>query len=173
MSATFRHTLAILALPFVVVAVIPAWLVRAFAATDSRWDGPMAWAGGALGILSVLAGFGLFAWCVSLFARVGQGTLAPWDPTQKLVAAGPYRYVRNPMISGVALMLVGQALIRGSWVIALWAGTFILINHIYFVLSEEPGLERRFGESYRAYKANVPRWVPRLLRERDEDNKIP
>ncbi|MFZ5922082.1 MAG: methyltransferase family protein [Chloroflexota bacterium] len=162
MSTTLRHILSILVLPFMVVVVVPAWLVEAFAAADSRWAGTMLWMGGALGILSVLAGFGLFAWCVSLFARVGQGTLAPWDPTQRLVAVGPYRCVRNPMISGVALMLTGQALFRGSWVIALLAGTFILINHIYFVLSEEPGLEKRFGESYRDYKARVPRWVPRL-----------
>jgi len=78
------------------------------------------------------------------------------------VAVGPYRFVRNPMISGVALMLIGQALLRGSWLMGIWAGVFIFINHIYFVLADEPGLERRFGENYRIYKANVPRWVPRI-----------
>jgi protein-S-isoprenylcysteine O-methyltransferase Ste14 len=99
---------------------------------------------------------------VGLFARVGRGTLAPWDPTRKLVAVGPYRYVRNPMISGVALMLLGQALFWPSVAIAIWAGLFILINHLYFIFSEEPGLESRFGENYRQYKANVPRWLPRI-----------
>jgi protein-S-isoprenylcysteine O-methyltransferase Ste14 len=39
---------------------------------------------------------------------------------------------------------------------------FIAINHVYFVLSEEPGLEARFGDAYRRYKANVPRWIPTL-----------
>ena len=98
---------------------------------------------------------------MSLFARVGQGTLAPWDPTRRLVAVGPYRHVRNPMISGVAGMLLGEALAFGSWVVAGWALAFVLVNHIYFVVSEEPGLARRFGESYATYRANVPRWLPR------------
>jgi protein-S-isoprenylcysteine O-methyltransferase Ste14 len=112
--------------------------------------------------VSAAGGLALFGWCVSLFARVGQGTLAPWDPTRNLVAVGPYRYVRNPMISAVVLMLIGQALYLGSSAIGIWAFIFVCINHVYFVLSEEPGLEERFGEPYRVYKANVPRWLPRL-----------
>jgi len=75
---------------------------------------------------------------------------------------GPYRYVRNPMISGVALMLAGEALFWGSRALGLWAASFLAINHLYFVLSEEPELEYRFGPAYRVYKANVPRWIPRL-----------
>jgi protein-S-isoprenylcysteine O-methyltransferase Ste14 len=66
------------------------------------------------------------------------------------------------MITGVALLLIGQALIWGSWVVGIWAGVFIIINHVYFVFLEEPGLEERFGEPYRLYKDSIPRWVPRL-----------
>src|SRR5262249_3416075 len=88
-------------------------------------------------------------------------TLAPWDPTRKLVAVGPYRYVRNPMISGVFIMLLALALIWGSGVVGVWALLFFAVNHTYFILSEEPGLERRFGDSFRRYKANVARWIPR------------
>jgi protein-S-isoprenylcysteine O-methyltransferase Ste14 len=99
----------------------------------------------------------LFSWCVALFARVGRGTLAPWDATRNLVAVGPYRFVRNPMISGVAMMLIGEALIFGSWVLGLWASVFVAINHLYFVYSEEPGLERRFGKSYKLCKATLLR----------------
>ena len=51
---------------------------------------------------------------------------------------------------------------RRTKLLGLWAATFILINHLYFVLFEEPGLEQRFGEPYRAYRASVPRWLPRL-----------
>lgn len=158
-----RHLLAILLLPFIVVIVIPLWLRTALAAIDWRWAEGALILGLARGLAVVLAlaGFALFGWCVSLFARVGQGTLAPWDPTRALVAVGPYRFVRNPMISGVALLLIGQAVWWGSWAIGAWAVAFISINHAYFVLSEEPGLEARFGENYRRYKAQVPRWIPR------------
>ena len=75
---------------------------------------------------------------------------------------GPYRYMRNPMISGVVGMLAGEALIAGSWALGLWACLFVAINHIYFIFSEELGLERRLGEPYRRYKAAVPRWIPRF-----------
>ena len=164
MFKTLRHILAILLLPFMAVIVLPAWLSHAFASYDTRWTGTAAltWMGYIAGVLFVWLGFTLFAWCLNLFAIVGQGTLAPWDPPKRFVAVGPYRYVRNPMISGVLMMLIGQSLFWGSLVITLWAMTFFLINHTYFILLEEPGLENRFGESYINYKANVPRWVPRL-----------
>jgi protein-S-isoprenylcysteine O-methyltransferase Ste14 len=158
-----RHVLAILLLPFTAAVVVPTWLRTSFAAVDTRWGGVslVEWLPRSLGVVLLVGGLALFSWCVSLFVRVGYGTLAPWDPTRRLVALGPYRYVRNPMISGVAMILIGQALVWGSWVTALWAAVFVLINHVYFVLGEEPGLERRFGASYLTYKAKVPRWIPR------------
>jgi protein-S-isoprenylcysteine O-methyltransferase Ste14 len=165
------HLLAILLLPFMVVVVVPYLLLTAFPAGDivdiadvaTSWgdDLPLEGLARLPGVVLFTVGLGLFCWCVTLFAKVGRGTLAPWDPTQALVAAGPYRHVRNPMISGVVTMLFGQALVWGSWAIALWAGLVLLINHGYFVLIEEPGLEARFGASYINYKARVPRWIPR------------
>src|SRR5436190_21391 len=161
-----RHLLAILLLPFMVVVVVPYLLLAAtslqggnIADLATRWgdDLPLRLPG----VILFTGGLALFCWCVTLFAKVGRGTLAPWDPTQALVAAGPYRHVRNPMISGVVMMLFGQALFWGSWAIGIWAGLVLLINHAYFVLIEEPGLEERFGASYINYKARVPRWIPR------------
>lgn len=164
MLKTLRHILAFLLLPLIAVIFIPAWLFYAFANYDTRWAGMtlLTWTGFIAGSLSVWLGFTLFFWCVNLFAFIGQETLSPWNPAHKLIVAGPYRHVRNPMTGGVALMLIGQSLFWGSWVIALWAGIFILINHVYFIFSEEPGLEKRFGEIYINYKNNVPRWVPRF-----------
>ena len=161
--ALLRHLLAILALPVVMAGVVPRWLLTRYAAIDSRLDpdSPVFWPLRGLGAVLLLAGFLLFCWCVSLFARVGQGTLAPWDPTQRLVAVGPYRFMRNPMISGVSAVLAGLALVTGSWVLALWFLIFVTFNFTYFVLVEEPGLEARFGAPYREYKARVPRWIPR------------
>ena len=159
-----RHTLSILLLPFMVVVVIPCLLLFFLSEYDHRWvdSSFITWMPRIIGFVVFAVGLLLFCWCLSLFARVGKGTLAPWDPTQNLVAVGPYCHVRNPMISGVALMLVGHTLFWGSWLIGAWTCFFALINHLYFILSEEPGLEDRFGEIYRIYKATVPRWIPRL-----------
>ncbi|MBW3569922.1 MAG: isoprenylcysteine carboxylmethyltransferase family protein [Gemmatimonadetes bacterium] len=162
MLTILRHLLSILLLPFTVVVVVPWWLLGTADASAGSGTPALAWLSRAPGAVLFAAGFALFAWCVALFARVGRGTLAPWDPTRRLVAVGPYRHVRNPMISGVLLMLVGEALLWRSGALALWAGAFLLTNHTYFVVAEEPGLERRFGDSYRAYRAHVPRWIPRL-----------
>lgn len=144
--------------------------MTAFVVNDYRWNDAsvIVWLLRSVGILAIIAGILLFSWCVTLFARIGQGTLAPWDPTRYLVAVGPYRFIRNPMISGVAFMLIGESLFWGSWWVGLWAGIFIGINHFYFVLSEEPGMEKRFGENYRLYKAHVPRWIPRLWQRSDQ-----
>lgn len=157
-----RHLLAILLLPFVVVWIIPRWALRGWSTSDTQWivGSPAATIAHISGALLFVAGFGLFAWCVALFARVGDGTLAPWDPTRRLVVIGPYRYVRNPMISGVLAMLASESIYLGSRVLATWALMFFVINDVYFRLLEEPGLERRFGASYREYKSAVGRWLP-------------
>ena len=161
-----RHLLSILILPFTVVVLIPRWLLSARPGAERGWPGDSLVASVApvVGGLLLVTGFALFAWCVLLFARVGRGTLAPWDPTKALVAVGPYRYVRNPMITGVATMLAGEALLFGSRSIAIWFATFAAFNHLYFLTIEEPGLVRRFGASYEDYRAAVPRWLPRISR---------
>jgi protein-S-isoprenylcysteine O-methyltransferase Ste14 len=114
-----------------------------------------------LGLVLIGAGLALWVWTVRLFARIGEGTLAPWDATRRLVVAGPYRHVRNPMITAVVAVLAGEAALFGSVGVLIWAAAFFVVNHLYFLLSEERGLERRFGEEYRLYRLNVPRWVPR------------
>jgi protein-S-isoprenylcysteine O-methyltransferase Ste14 len=116
----------------------------------------------AIGASLILIGFALVAWTVALFVRVGRGTLAPWDPTSRLVVRGPYRYMRNPMITGVGVVLAGEALFFRSWGIALELAMFVVVNAVYFPLLEEPGLRRRFGTEYEEYRARVPRWLPRV-----------
>jgi protein-S-isoprenylcysteine O-methyltransferase Ste14 len=158
----FRHLLSIALLPFVVVVLVPRWLLEQEPYAGSFARAVPLVVGQVLGTVVFIAGLVLFTWCVLLFARVGRGTLAPWDPTRRLVVVGPYRHVRNPMISAVATMLAGEALFFLSGRIALWLLFFVALNHGYFVLVEEPGLARRFGDEYRRYRAAVPRWLPRL-----------
>jgi protein-S-isoprenylcysteine O-methyltransferase Ste14 len=115
-----------------------------------------------LALLTAGIGFVLCVWTVRHFIKYGKGTPAPWDPPRKLVISGPYRYSRNPMITGALLLLLAEALLFHSWPIAAWMILFFAGNAIYFSLVEEKGLEKRFGEEYLKYKARVPRWIPRL-----------
>lgn len=114
-----------------------------------------------LGAALIVAGFTLWLWTVRLFARIGKGTLAPWDPTHHLVVQGPFAHVRNPMISAVLAVLLGEAALFGSFGILIFAAAFLIANYAFFLLHEEPGLERRFGDEYREYRRAVPRWIPR------------
>ena len=157
-----KHLHAILLLPTVVTVVIPWLILRRGGAVG--WPFSPGWGLLVFAAGVVLVGFGLtlVVKTIALFANVGRGTLAPWAPPEKLVVRGIYRRVRNPMISGVLFILCGEALLFGSVRLLEWFGLFLLINMIYIPLLEEPGLEARFGESYRLYKRHVPRWLPRL-----------
>jgi protein-S-isoprenylcysteine O-methyltransferase Ste14 len=153
----------IIVLPGTVLVFIPAailWIAEhlKFSSRLSRPGHFLFW----LGILAAGIGLCLSIWTVALFMRFGKGTPAPWEPPKKLVIRGPYCYVRNPMIIGVLFMLLAEAILFQSWPIAVWMIVFFIGNAIYFPLIEEKSLEKRFGDSYREYKANVRRWIPRL-----------
>jgi protein-S-isoprenylcysteine O-methyltransferase Ste14 len=126
------------------------------------WGADVAPGTGVIGAAVVALGVVLVGWTIRLFDTAGHGTLAPWDPTSALVVRGPYRYVRNPMITGVATILAGEALFFRSWGIAIELAVFVAVNAVYFPLVEEPGLRRRFGSDYEEYCARVPRWLPRV-----------
>jgi protein-S-isoprenylcysteine O-methyltransferase Ste14 len=151
-----RHALAIGLLPVVVTLVVPAAIVRQDRPVEVRWALALP------GVVLIGASLALVVWTIALFGTVGKGTLAPWDPTSRLVVRGPYRHVRNPMISGVLGILLGEAVLLGSVPLLVWFGLVLALNAVYMPLVEEPGLRSRFGEDYETYKANVPRWVPRL-----------
>ncbi len=84
-----------------------------------------------LALVALVIGLVVASSTVRLFVAMGQGTPAPWDPPQKLVVAGPYRYVRNPMISSVLFILAAEALFLRSWPIAGWGLFFFVTNSIY------------------------------------------
>jgi protein-S-isoprenylcysteine O-methyltransferase Ste14 len=115
-----------------------------------------------MGIFIICVGLTTMILTISLFIRIGKGTLAPWSPPNKLITNGIYRYVRNPMIMGVLTVLIGESIAIMSLKIAIWALVFFITNNVYFVIYEEPDLEKRFGKEYINYKKNVPRWIPRL-----------
>ncbi len=112
----------------------------------------------------LVMGMGLFFISMSVVSiiKIGRGTLALWAPSQHLVIAGMYGYVRNPMILGVLTVLIGESISILSFRILIWAVCFFLINTIWFLGFEEPSLEKKFGKEYLQYKKNVPRWIPKL-----------
>ncbi len=160
----FRHLLAILALPGIVAFLVPTLILSRAGNTRAGGPFPFPWNLGSavLGAVFVAAGLLLMYRTVSLFITVGHGTLAPWDPPQRLVVRGIYRRVRNPMITGVFCLLLGEALAFGSLSLFYWFLLFVLANVVYIPLLEEPSLARRFGADYERYRQHVPRWVPRL-----------
>jgi len=141
-------------LPITVTVIVPLWI-------ENNWTIHLS-APFVCGLLLIVLGLIVMVLTISSFIRIGKGTLAPWSPTKKLVVRGLYRYVRNPMISGVLTVLLGEALVVRSQNILIWAGAFFVINTIYFIIYEEPNLEHRFGNEYREYKKHVSRWLPRL-----------
>ncbi len=96
------------------------------------------------------------------FALIGGGTPAPIAPTKTLVVRGLHRFVRNPMYIGVGLIIGGQAWLFHSWHTVIYLACFGLIVHLFVLFYEEPTLRRQFGEEYERYRAQVPRWIPKI-----------
>src|SRR5688572_5891716 len=95
-SLLLAHARDILLLPFTVLVIVPHLIY------DN--DQPMTADSILLtiiGTMLIIPGITLFAYSIILFNNIAKGTLAPWSPKQKLVVEGPYRYCRNPMITGV------------------------------------------------------------------------
>jgi len=148
--------------------VLWAWMVISVRRFDAVIGLPLpAWLA-PLGRLAMLAGGVIAIACSASFAWRGHGTPVPFDPPVEFVASGPYRWVRNPMYVGGALILAGYALaVRSPAVLAMTA-VLLSITHGFVVLVEEPGLRARFGASYADYTRSVNRWVPRRPRDRSE-----
>jgi protein-S-isoprenylcysteine O-methyltransferase Ste14 len=121
------------------------------------------------GLLMMVLGGGLVLWCGGILARVGilespGNRMFP----REFVVTGPFRIIRNPMSFGATALFAGLVLWLRSISILLFSAILFLIFHFVAVRIEEPGLERRFGSSYVAYKRTVGRWFPRLKTSKSE-----
>ena len=162
MWMTLRQLVSIAVLPGMITIVVPWWIVSG---TSGELHQPSTGAGLAsmiVGVLCLATGLMLFVASLYQFWTRGRGTLAPWDPPRQFVVSGPYRFVRNPMISGVIFVLVGEAALSRLWALAAWAATFLAMNLVHIQFIEERRLVARFGEPYRDYCRHVRRFVPRL-----------
>jgi protein-S-isoprenylcysteine O-methyltransferase Ste14 len=111
-----------------------------------------------LGLPFFVLGIVLCVWAIGLFKRA-HTSLIPVVPSAALVAEGPYRFTRNPMYLGLALIYSGTALFfQLSWGLLLLPLVLILV-HFLVIVKEEHYLERRFGQVYRRYRLQVRRWL--------------
>ena len=110
------------------------------------------------GLLLLVVGLGFIASARILFTRTGQSPI-PWKPSPALILKGPYRFTRNPMYLGVTLCELGLGLAVNNLWISLFAVPALVTVHFIAVRPEERYLSEKFGESYKAYLAQVRRYL--------------
>jgi protein-S-isoprenylcysteine O-methyltransferase Ste14 len=146
-----------------------AWVALSLRQYDNTIAGGRlpAWTG-VLGIAVFGVGSTFAAWCIGAFVLRGRGTPAPFDAPRKLVIAGPYRYIRNPMYIGGGLALLGFGLIESSPAIVLFVPMWWVFFHFLVLVYEEPVLRAKFLHDYEEYCRRTPRWIPRLAPPRGQ-----
>jgi len=157
--ASLGSTLFFFVAPGTVAGLVPWWITKWHLGPPFLDLSSIRWAGVGLiiaGLVPLVGSFARFAW-------QGLGTPAPIAPPTRLVVSGPYRYVRNPMYVALVVILLGEALLFGDGRVFAWAGVFWLMCHVFILVYEEPVLARTFRADYDKYRANVPRWIPRLV----------
>lgn len=158
--AIFGSALFFIAGPLVVAGLVPCWI--------TRWEFRRPFLDVELtriiGIVLIVVGVPGLLDSIARFALQGLGTPAPIAPTHRLVATGLYGYVRNPMYVAVVAIIFGQAVLFGDWRLLFYGALCWLASHIFVVAYEEPTLRRTYAAEYETYRANIPRWIPRLTR---------
>jgi protein-S-isoprenylcysteine O-methyltransferase Ste14 len=161
----WRHLISILVAPVTVTLLVPALILNWPDVHMPDFGSPLIVGLATVGGLLIAGGLGLWTWTVVLFHRVGKGTLGVGNvmgEPVRLVVQGPYRHVRNPMISGVLAILLGEAAVAASGWLLLWFAVFFACIASFIRFWEEPHLARRYGSDYLNYRQNVPRWIPRI-----------
>jgi protein-S-isoprenylcysteine O-methyltransferase Ste14 len=109
-------------------------------------------------LAAALLGLAIGGTAFGLFRRTGQDP-TPWKSTPEIISTGIYRFTRNPMYVGMALIQVGIGVGLGNaWILAFVPPVLVVVYRIA-VRHEEAYLERKFGQPYRTYKASVRRWL--------------
>lgn len=156
-----RNLAMIILFPGTVTAYIPyRILAPAEVPSPLTWSLPQYAAS-----LVLIIGAAILLMSIWSFARVGKGTLAPFDETRKLVVVGLYRYVRNPMYVGVLMILLAESWFFWSGRLLAYAGICFVIANLIVVGYEENRLKYKYGDEFRRYCAQVGRWIPRIPHE--------
>lgn len=112
----------------------------------------------------LLIGAALWLWPVWFFFKE-KGTPVPISPPPRLITHGPYAYSRNPMMTGIFLLLFGLGvLFRSLSLTFIVTPLFVFFSILEFKFIEEPELEKRFGKAYADYRAKTPLIIPKIFR---------
>lgn len=104
----------------------------------------------------------LWLWCAGKFLKT-RGTPVPVNPPPRLITDGPYAYSRNPMMTGLFMVVAGIGILFGSVTLTfIMTPIFVSVSFLEFRLIEEPELARRFGKAYEDYRAKTPIIIPRM-----------
>ena len=118
---------------------------------------PPGWPWFAAGIALVAAGVALHGWAAGYLARAGYA-----EREKILTVRGPYRHNRNPYYLAQMIMDLGLFFLAGRPWFYLFYFPIIFFVYRRWVVNEESFLENEFGESYRIFKREVPRWGFRI-----------
>jgi protein-S-isoprenylcysteine O-methyltransferase Ste14 len=154
-ASTFRQIVVFWGLFLVVIPVIVAVL-------EQRWAValPFPAFAGAVGITVLLAASALGISAAFVMSTLGNGTPLPSAMPTRLVIAGPYLWVRNPMALSGIVQGVAVGLILSSWLVIAYAIVGSLLWNYAIRPLEESDLEERFGEEFRRYRETVRCWIP-------------
>ena len=152
----FKNIIFTFVVPGTVTVLIPYWLLTP-SYTRFSFDLGLFRYGS---VLFMLLGIALYFWCLWHFTFSGRGMPAPIDPTEELVVQGPYRVVRNPMYLAVLAVLLGEVVLFEAPVLITYTVIWVAIVFSVVLVYEEPALRRQFGDTYRRYCAEAPRWIP-------------
>lgn len=143
--------------PVYLLAFIGAmWLTARYLPGLTLFESPWNFIGGIL----VLAALSVDFWSLGLFFRA-HTTFNPIHPerTSHLVTDGPYRYTRNPMYVGMLVILTGWGIYLAVLTPFLLLPVFVWVLTVQQIIPEESYLDAKFGDCYRSYKQQVPRWL--------------
>ncbi len=114
-----------------------------------------------LGLLLTIAGIALACRARQLLGR-NWSSEVQIKQDHELIQAGPYRYVRHPIYSGLLLAILGTAIKVGDWR-GLLALAIVTASFWYKLRHEERWLREQFGEPYAAYQRRTSALIPGLL----------
>ncbi len=120
-----------------------------------------------LGYALIALGSFLAILSIAYFIRVG-GSPVPLSPPPKLITTGLYGFSRNPMLSGISMLLFGLGIVFGSLsLVFIFTPLFIAVNVWELKKIEEPELVKRLGQEYVEYRKRVPMFFPLCMKRRN------